>query len=112
MLRGSRPACSAFSRRTAAYSANLLARDEGEVEESEPDAQVAGVFRRQEVVEAFGLGGKDGAAKRIDVMAAGIWNEMTVEEFAMLDLSYAPPFGPLWDPVALAARKVSDLIIG
>jgi NADPH-dependent 2,4-dienoyl-CoA reductase/sulfur reductase-like enzyme len=56
--------------------------------------------------------GKDGAAKRIDVMAAGIWNEMTVEEFAMLDLSYAPPFGPLWDPVALAARKVSDLIIG
>jgi hypothetical protein len=28
----------------------------------------------------------------------------------MLDLSYAPPFGPVWDPVALAARKVADLI--
>jgi NADPH-dependent 2,4-dienoyl-CoA reductase/sulfur reductase-like enzyme len=54
--------------------------------------------------------GKEGAGKRIDVMAAGIWNEMTAEEFAMLDLSYAPPFGPVWDPVALAARKVADLI--
>jgi hypothetical protein len=54
--------------------------------------------------------GKEGAGKRIDVMAAGIWNEMTAEAFAMLDLSYAPPFGPVWDPVALAARKVADLI--
>lgn len=54
--------------------------------------------------------GKDGAAKRIDVMATGIWNDMTAEEFAMLDLSYAPPFGPVWDPVALAARKVADLV--
>ncbi len=54
--------------------------------------------------------GKEGAGKRIDTMAAGIWNGMTAEEFAMLDLSYAPPFGPLWDPVALAARKVADLV--
>ncbi len=54
--------------------------------------------------------GKSGAGKRIDVLAAGIWNEMTAEEFAMLDLSYAPPFGPVWDPVALAARKVADLV--
>ena len=54
--------------------------------------------------------GTSGAGKRIDVLAAGLWNEMTAEEFAMLDLSYAPPFGPVWDPVALAARKVADLV--
>jgi NADPH-dependent 2,4-dienoyl-CoA reductase/sulfur reductase-like enzyme len=54
--------------------------------------------------------GKEGAGKRIDVMAAAVWNEMTAEELAMLDLSYAPPFGPVWDPVALAARKVADLV--
>lgn len=53
--------------------------------------------------------GREGAAKRIDVMAVAIWSEMTAEELASSDLSYAPPFGPVWDPVAVAARKVADL---
>ena len=25
----------------------------------------------------------------------------------MLDLAYAPPFSPVWDPVLIAARQVS-----
>jgi NADPH-dependent 2,4-dienoyl-CoA reductase/sulfur reductase-like enzyme len=49
--------------------------------------------------------GREGAAKRIDVLAAAIWNEMTVDEFSQLDLGYAPPFSPLWDPVLVAARQ-------
>ncbi len=49
--------------------------------------------------------GREGAAKRIDVLAACCWNEMTVEEVLSLDLSYAPPFAPVWDPVLIAARK-------
>jgi NADPH-dependent 2,4-dienoyl-CoA reductase/sulfur reductase-like enzyme len=49
--------------------------------------------------------GREGAAKRIDVLAACIWNAMTVEEVLGLDLSYAPPFAPVWDPVLIAARK-------
>ena len=49
--------------------------------------------------------GKEGAAKRIDVLATAIWNEMTVDEIAQLDLGYAPPFSPLWDPVQVAARQ-------
>jgi NADPH-dependent 2,4-dienoyl-CoA reductase/sulfur reductase-like enzyme len=48
--------------------------------------------------------GEEGAAKRIDVLATAIWNEMTVEEVVSLDLSYAPPFGPVWDPALIAAR--------
>lgn len=47
--------------------------------------------------------GREGAAKRIDVLAAGVWNEMTVEEFWQLDLGYAPPFSPVWDPTLVAA---------
>jgi NADPH-dependent 2,4-dienoyl-CoA reductase/sulfur reductase-like enzyme len=54
--------------------------------------------------------GKEGAAKRIDVCAAVIWNEMSVSEAASLDLSYAPPFSPVWDPVLVAARKAAALI--
>lgn len=49
--------------------------------------------------------GKEGAAKRIDVVATALWNEMTVVEILNLDLSYAPPYSPVWDPVLIAARK-------
>jgi NADPH-dependent 2,4-dienoyl-CoA reductase/sulfur reductase-like enzyme len=48
--------------------------------------------------------GKEGAAKRIDVLATCIWNDMTAEEIISIDLGYAPPFSPVWDPVLVAAR--------
>jgi pyruvate/2-oxoglutarate dehydrogenase complex dihydrolipoamide dehydrogenase (E3) component len=49
--------------------------------------------------------GREGAAKRIDVLTAAVWGEMSVDELLNLDLSYAPPFSPLWNPVLIAARK-------
>lgn len=49
--------------------------------------------------------GEEGAAKRIDVFATALWNTMTVDELINVDLSYAPPVAPLWDPVLIAARK-------
>jgi NADPH-dependent 2,4-dienoyl-CoA reductase/sulfur reductase-like enzyme len=54
--------------------------------------------------------GEEGAAKRIDVLATALWNEMTVEELLNVDLSYAPPFSPVWDPVLIAARKSWDAV--
>jgi NADPH-dependent 2,4-dienoyl-CoA reductase/sulfur reductase-like enzyme len=54
--------------------------------------------------------GRDGSAKRIDVFATAIWNGMAVEEMVNLDLSYAPPFSPVWDPVLLAARKAAEQV--
>jgi NADPH-dependent 2,4-dienoyl-CoA reductase/sulfur reductase-like enzyme len=54
--------------------------------------------------------GEEGAAKRIDVLATALWNEMTVEEMTGLDLSYAPPFAPVWDPVLIAARKAAEKV--
>jgi NADPH-dependent 2,4-dienoyl-CoA reductase/sulfur reductase-like enzyme len=51
--------------------------------------------------------GEEGAAKRIDVLAAAIWNDMTVDEVASMDLSYAPPFAPVWDPTLMAARRAA-----
>jgi len=50
--------------------------------------------------------GGPGSAKRIDVLATAIWAGMTAEELAGSDLSYAPPFSPTYDPVAVAARAV------
>ncbi len=51
--------------------------------------------------------GEEGAAKRVDVLAAAIWNDMTVDEVASMDLSYAPPFAPVWDPTLMAARRAA-----
>lgn len=54
----------------------------------------------------FIVGGA-GAAKRIDTAATALWNEMTAEGLADVDLSYAPPFSPVWDPISIAARAVA-----
>jgi NADPH-dependent 2,4-dienoyl-CoA reductase/sulfur reductase-like enzyme len=54
--------------------------------------------------------GGEGAGKRIDVLATALWNDMTVEAVGGMDLSYAPPFSPVWDPVLLAAGKAASKI--
>ncbi len=48
--------------------------------------------------------GKDGVAKRIDVVAAALKSAWTLRDFADLDLAYAPPFAPVWDPLLVAAN--------
>ncbi|GAA3984213.1 FAD-dependent oxidoreductase [Actinomadura viridis] len=54
--------------------------------------------------------GEENAAKRIDGLAIALWNGMTVEEMTGLDLGYAPPFAPVWDPVLIAARKAAERV--
>jgi NADPH-dependent 2,4-dienoyl-CoA reductase/sulfur reductase-like enzyme len=43
--------------------------------------------------------GQEGVAGRIDVFATALFNRMTVEEIYNLDLAYAPPYGPVYDPI-------------
>ncbi len=50
--------------------------------------------------------GAEGVAKRIDILAAALHARMTVAEVAELDLSYAPPFSTVWDPVLIAAQQL------
>jgi NADPH-dependent 2,4-dienoyl-CoA reductase/sulfur reductase-like enzyme len=50
--------------------------------------------------------GGEGAAKRIDVVAVALQAGFTAQDLLDADLAYAPPFGPLWDPVAVAARRL------
>ncbi|MDR5657131.1 FAD-dependent oxidoreductase [Halodesulfurarchaeum sp. HSR-GB] len=54
--------------------------------------------------------GEEGVPKRIDTVATALHAGMTVEELESLDLSYAPPFGPTWDPVLTAAKVLSGSI--
>src|ERR1019366_6069159 len=50
--------------------------------------------------------GEDGAAGRIDVIAAALHARMRVDEFEQLDLAYSPPFTPVWDPILIAAQQL------
>jgi len=54
--------------------------------------------------------GREGAAKRVDIAAVALTARMTVEEMTALDLGYAPPFSPVWDPVLVAARKATAAV--
>jgi len=58
------------------------------------------------------VGQGPGAAKRIDVVATALTAGMSCSDVAELDLGYAPPFSPLWDPVAIAARKGARAALG
>jgi len=48
--------------------------------------------------------GVEGVAHRIDTLAACLYNKMTVQDVARLDLAYAPPFATVWDPILIAAN--------
>ena len=43
-------------------------------------------------------------AKRIDIAATAIFNDMTVAAISDLDLSYTPPLGSPWDAVQMGAQ--------
>jgi len=50
--------------------------------------------------------GKDGVAHRIDAPAVALHAGMSVADFLECDLAYAPPFGPTWDPMLVAAEQL------
>jgi NADPH-dependent 2,4-dienoyl-CoA reductase/sulfur reductase-like enzyme len=55
--------------------------------------------------------GREGAAKRVDVLATALYAGLTVADLAALDLSYAPPFAPVYDPVLAAAIKARAPVV-
>jgi NADPH-dependent 2,4-dienoyl-CoA reductase/sulfur reductase-like enzyme len=50
--------------------------------------------------------GEEGVAHRINAPAIALHAKMSVEEFALSDLAYAPPFSPVWDPMLTAANQL------
>jgi NADPH-dependent 2,4-dienoyl-CoA reductase/sulfur reductase-like enzyme len=50
--------------------------------------------------------GREGVAHRINAPAVALHARMTVKQFSQTDLAYAPPFGPVWDPMLTAANQL------
>ena len=56
------------------------------------------------------IAGEDRAAIRIDTVATALESGLTVGEVERLDLAYAPPFSPVWDPVLVAAKVLNGTL--
>ena len=54
--------------------------------------------------------GPEGAAHRIDTVAAALHGGFTAEQVYDMDLAYAPPFGPSWSPLLICASKLSKAL--
>lgn len=54
--------------------------------------------------------GKEGVAHRINAVAVALHAKMAVDDFFQTDLAYAPPFGPVWDPLLTAASQLAKKI--
>jgi NADPH-dependent 2,4-dienoyl-CoA reductase/sulfur reductase-like enzyme len=52
------------------------------------------------------LVGTEGAALRVNVLASALAAHMSVADLQNLDLVYAPPFAPVWDPLLVAANQL------
>ena len=51
------------------------------------------------------IAGEDGAGKRIDVAAMALHARLRIPDMLHLDLSYAPPFAPVWEAILTAAHE-------
>lgn len=49
------------------------------------------------------VAGPEGVKGRIDTVAAALTMGMKVEDLSWLDMAYAPPFAPVWDPLLVTA---------
>jgi CoA-dependent NAD(P)H sulfur oxidoreductase len=58
-----------------------------------------------QLLGALMVGRDPSLAKRCDIVTTAITAKMTILELSELDLSYAPPFAPVWDPILQAANK-------
>lgn len=54
--------------------------------------------------------GRTGVAGRTNVIATALHGGMDVEQFTGLDLGYAPPFAPVWDPLLVAANQLLQIV--
>lgn len=51
-----------------------------------------------------------GAEKRIDTLATALHAGLTADTVAELDLAYAPPYAPVWDPVLVAGGQLAKAL--
>ena len=54
--------------------------------------------------------GGEGSVLRANTLGVAIQHGLTADEISRLDLIYAPPFAPLWDPILVAANQAKKKV--
>jgi hypothetical protein len=54
--------------------------------------------------------GEQGVLGRVDVLATALTAGMLLDDFVDLDLAYAPPYAPVWDPLLVAGQQLIKLL--
>ncbi|MEK7409544.1 MAG: FAD-dependent oxidoreductase [Acidobacteriota bacterium] len=91
-------------------SARIEARDRPRYFDGRPTAVELVADRRTRRLLGGAVIGEDGVAGRLNVIAAALGAAMRVDQFEQLDLAYAPPFAPVWDPLLVAAQQLAKLL--
>jgi len=58
------------------------------------------------------MAGEGVVGKRIDVLATALYAGLTVHDLTQLDLTYAPPIAPVYDPVLIAGAVAEKALRG
>lgn len=87
-----------------AVSAKIVHRDKASYYPGSKPIHVKNILdKKSGKILGAQLVGSEGVGKRIDVFVTAITAGMTVYELNELDLAYAPPVAPVYDPILIAA---------
>lgn len=105
----SRTGLSEKQAKEAGFSAATTLITNNEIAHYYPNAQKMSIMLIYDKISHLLLGAEMTApsplgAKKIDVIATALYAQMKIEDLQRLDLSYAPPFAPVWDPILIAAN--------
>jgi len=95
----------------APATAAITKRDRASYYPGGSDNRLMLVFDRNSgvLLGAQGIGGKS-VAGRVNVLVTAITCGMTVEQLGALDLVYAPPVAPVYDPILIAAAQAAKQV--
>ncbi|MBM3726494.1 MAG: hypothetical protein FJW40_13845 [Acidobacteria bacterium] len=74
--------------------------------------ELTGDRRNGRLLGAVVTGEDSATGGRINTVAAALTARMNVEDLEMLDLAYAPPYAPVWDPLLIAGRQLARAMRG
>ena len=87
-------------------SVRIDARDRARYFRGRPTSIELTADRRTRRLLGAAMVGEQETAGRVNVVATALASRMTIDDFAQLDLAYAPPFAPVWDPLLIAAQQL------
>jgi NADPH-dependent 2,4-dienoyl-CoA reductase/sulfur reductase-like enzyme len=91
-------------------SARIESRDRAAYFRGRPTAVELVADRRTRRLIGGTVTGEQGVLGRVDVLATALTAGMLLDDFVDLDLAYAPPYAPVWDPLLVAGQQLIKLL--